>query len=279
MAERPPMTPASGAAIREEQLELLFALSPLSIITSPLAAAVLSMAIWEVVDHSLAIAWVGVLVVVAVLRLSVFVAHKMRRDALPMRQWERVFNWSLLLAGLVWGIGGWLLLPEGLAYRAIVLFFLMGMASAASAVYAIHGGGVMPTILALVLPTTVDFLLQDSRPQQLMGRGRTLPRLRQSFLGGHQPIRRALPHAVARPPNSQGSRRDACSDRFSDRDEQSALLLSTVRNAVQAGPAVRAGTGGHHARYRPVQEDQRRPRSRDRGRSAQEPVADRHRHV
>ena len=172
MAESPlttRTTPASGAAIREEQLELLFAQSPMAIVTSPLAAAALSMAIWEVVDRGLAITWVGVVVVVALLRMSVFLAHKMRRDALPMRLWERFFNWSLLLAGLAWGVGGWLLLPEGLAYRAIVLFFLMGMASAAVAVYAIHGGGVMLTILVLVLPTTVDFLLQDSVPQQLMG--------------------------------------------------------------------------------------------------------------
>ena len=77
--------------------------------------------------------------------------------------------YSIVLAGLCWGVGGWLLLPEELAFRAVVFFFLIGMASAAVAVYAIHWVGAILTIIALLLPTTLEFLLQDTVPERLMG--------------------------------------------------------------------------------------------------------------
>lgn len=44
--------------IRDEQLEFLFAQAPLAIVLSPLAAAALTVAIWDVVNHTFAIGWV-----------------------------------------------------------------------------------------------------------------------------------------------------------------------------------------------------------------------------
>ena len=85
-----------------------------------------------------------------------------------MRIWERFFTFSFVAAGFCWGVGGWLLLPEAFAYRAMIFFFLIGMASAAVAVYSIHVWAVMFTILALVLPATLDFALQDSLQERLM---------------------------------------------------------------------------------------------------------------
>ena len=169
MAEEAQKSYADGTAIQEEQLQLLFSQAPLAIILSPVAAVVLSLAIWEVVDRRLAIIWIGVVVFVALLRGGMFVLYTTRPGTIVMNIWEHLFTASLLAAGLAWGVGGWLLLPEELAYRTIVFFFQMGMASAAVSVYAIHGPRIMLTVVVLVLPTAVDFLLQDSLPQQLMG--------------------------------------------------------------------------------------------------------------
>jgi diguanylate cyclase (GGDEF)-like protein len=154
--------------IREEQTRLVFAQAPLAIVASPLAATALSIAIWEVVDPGLAIAWVVVIASIALFRIGMVVAFKTRQSALAMRVWELLFTSSFFMAGLCWGVGGWLLLPEEFAYRALIFFFLIGMASAAALVYSIHVWAVMFTIIALVLPTTLDFALQDSPPQRLM---------------------------------------------------------------------------------------------------------------
>lgn len=156
-------------AFQEEQLKLLFAQAPWAIITSPLAAVILSIAIWDVVDSGRLIAWVTIIASVSLLRTTLVVAFNKRRGAFGMRLWERIFTSTVVLAGLCWGVGGWLLLPEEPAFRAVVFFFLIGMGSAAVAVYSIHWVGAILTILALVVPTTLEFLLQDTVPERLMG--------------------------------------------------------------------------------------------------------------
>ena len=154
--------------IRSEQLKLVFAQAPLAIIISPMAATTLAIGIWQVADHRSAIVWVLVIASIALFRIGVVVAFKRQQSALAMRVWKRLFAYSFILAGLCWGVGGWLLLPEEFAYRAMIFFFLIGMASAAVAVYSLHVWAVMLTILALVLPATLDFALQDSMPERLM---------------------------------------------------------------------------------------------------------------
>ena len=171
MAEEKRKAGLGGEAIREEQLELLFAQAPLAIIISPVASLALAIAIWDVVDHNRAITWVAVLTALALLRITVFAAYKARPTTFASESWEGLFNYTFLVAAFTWGLGAWLLLPDELAYRAIVFFFLMGMASAAVAVYAMQGSSVMLIIVALMLPTTVDFLLQESLQQQLMAVG------------------------------------------------------------------------------------------------------------
>ncbi len=168
MAEKEQITHLKDT-IREERLEVFFAQAPLAIILSPMAAAILVGAIWEVVERDLAISWVVVVTSMALLRFGLVAAFNARRSRVSSRIWERLFISTLSLTGLAWGVGAWLLLPEPFAYRAVVFFFVMGMASAAVAVYAIHWVAVVITVLALVLPATVEFLLQDSLPERLMG--------------------------------------------------------------------------------------------------------------
>ena len=154
--------------IRSEQLKLVFAQAPLAIIISPMAATTLAIGIWQVADHGSAIVWVLVIASIALFRIGLVIAFKRQQSALAMGVWERLFAYSFILAGLCWGVGGWLLLPEEFAYRAMIFFFVIGMASSAVAVYSLHVWAVMLTILALVLPATLDFALQDSMPERLM---------------------------------------------------------------------------------------------------------------
>ena len=162
------LTRREDDTIRDEQLKLVFAQAPLAIVASPLAATALAIGIWEVANQDLAIAWVAVIASIGLFRIGLVVAFQRRQSALAMRVWERLFTVSFVTAGFCWGVGGWLLLPEEFAYRAMIFFFLIGMASAAVAVYSIHVWAVMFTILALVLPATLDFALQDSLQERLM---------------------------------------------------------------------------------------------------------------
>ena len=168
MAEEEQTAPLKGA-LRDEYLKLLFAQAPLSIILSPIVAAALALAILEVVDGRHLFAWVMTITGAAIIRIGLVVSFRTQQSALALKTWEHLFTASIVMVGLCWGVGGWLLLPEELAFRAVVFFFLIGMASAAVAVYAIQWVGAILTILALVLPITLEFLLQDTLPERLMG--------------------------------------------------------------------------------------------------------------
>ncbi len=111
MAEKEQITHLKDT-IREEQLEVFFAQAPLAIVLSPMAAAILVGAIWEVVDRNLAIWWVVVVTSMALIRFGLVVAFNARRSRVSSRMWERLFISTLSLTGLAWGVGAWLLLPE-----------------------------------------------------------------------------------------------------------------------------------------------------------------------
>ena len=168
MAEEEQQKRPKGA-LRDEYLKLLFAQAPLAIVLSPIIAAALALAIWDVVDGRFLFAWVVIITLAAIVRIGLVVAFRTQQSALAPQTWEHLFTASIVMVGLCWGVGGWLLLPEELAFRAVVFFFLIGMASAAVAVYAIHWVGAILTIFALVLPITLEFLLEDTMPERLMG--------------------------------------------------------------------------------------------------------------
>ena len=78
--------------VRQDQLKLLFEQAPWAIITSPLAASALAIAIWDVVDGGLVLAWVAVVTCMAILRFGLMVAFKKRAEAFAVRTWERLFT-------------------------------------------------------------------------------------------------------------------------------------------------------------------------------------------
>ena len=85
--------------VRDEQLKLVFAQAPVAIVASPMAATALSIGIWEVADHGLAISWVLVIASIALFRMGLVIAFKRRQSVLHMRVWERFFTYSFVTAG------------------------------------------------------------------------------------------------------------------------------------------------------------------------------------
>lgn len=78
-----------------------------------------------------------------------------------MPAWERRFVVSLIVTGVVWGLGGLVIMPADSLHQAIVYFFLMGMAGGAVATYSAHASCTYITISSLLLPSTAWFVFQD----------------------------------------------------------------------------------------------------------------------
>lgn len=163
-------------AVRAEQVQVIYQQAKPAMFISVLVAGLVCSVLAGVADHGVLAAWFGAVGAAALIRLAFAIGFT--REALPdrnFRVWEKRFVWTLALTGLVWGVGGWLIMPrDSLAYQAVVYCFLMGMAGGAVASYSAHFPAVTLAIVTVMLPSTLWFALQDSVPLRAMAAGGVL---------------------------------------------------------------------------------------------------------
>ncbi len=148
--------------VRAERVRFVFIQSALPILFSPLAATLLSAALWHAVAHVRLLVWTIGLAVIAVARVALIRTYPAQTPSVAaVKRWEKTFVASILLVDLWWGFGAlFLLVPDAQGERALVFCFLMLMAGGHSASYAAHPVTVLYGVLALVTPITILFALQ-----------------------------------------------------------------------------------------------------------------------
>jgi diguanylate cyclase (GGDEF)-like protein len=148
--------------IRAERIRFVLIQSALPIVFSPLAGAILAVALWHVVDRDRLLGFAGGLVLIALQRLvATWLFPKPPPTGKALRRWEAIYIGSILLVDLWWGFGAlWLIVPGALTESAIVFCFVMLMAGGHTASYSAHGPTVVLGVLALTAPITVSFALQ-----------------------------------------------------------------------------------------------------------------------
>jgi diguanylate cyclase (GGDEF)-like protein len=161
------------ARVRAEQVRVIYQQAPAALLISLLVSAVLCFILWDVTDRARLAGWFVLLAFLALVRIGIVAAFRRRNpDAGEMPVWERRFVVSLVTTGLVWGVGGWLVMPaDSLVHQAVVYFFLMGMAGGAVATYSAHAACTYVTIGAVLLPATGWFVLQDDVLLRAMAAG------------------------------------------------------------------------------------------------------------
>lgn len=158
--------PAAGsleAHIRAEEVRVVFMQAPPAQLISVVAAAVICYALWDVADHTALIVWIALIGLSVVGRISLALAFRRHLPTLEqMPAWETAFIVSLGIVSLIWGLGGWLVMPaNSLVHQAIVYFFLMGVAGGAVATYSAHSLATAVAVCALMLPVTIAFAAQN----------------------------------------------------------------------------------------------------------------------
>jgi diguanylate cyclase (GGDEF)-like protein len=150
--------------VRAERVRFVFIQSAIPILFSPLAASLLSAALWHAVDHARLLVWTIGLAVIAAGRVALVRGYPAQTPSVAaVRRWELTFVLSILLVDLWWGVGVLFLLPAGPAEQALAFCFLMLMAGGHSASYAAHPATVLLGVLALVVPITLGFALEGDR--------------------------------------------------------------------------------------------------------------------
>lgn len=155
---------AVDANVRAEQLRVIYKQAVPASLISLLISIVVCLILRDVTDRGYLAAWFGALTAIAIFRfVLVRRFHRQKPGVEDIDRWERYFVASLIGIGIVWGIGGVLIMPrDSVLYQAVVYFFLMGMAGGAVASYSAHAACTYVTICFVLLPSTVWFVLQDS---------------------------------------------------------------------------------------------------------------------
>ena len=158
--------PAAGtldAHVRAEEVRVVFQQAPPAQLISVVAAAVICYALWGVADHGRLLAWIGAIALCVVGRISLMLAFRRRQPVFEdMPIWETRFLVSLAIVSLVWGAGGWFVMPwDSPVHQALVYFYLMGVAGGAVATYSAHALASAVAVFALMLPVTIAFAFEN----------------------------------------------------------------------------------------------------------------------
>jgi diguanylate cyclase (GGDEF)-like protein len=168
-----PLADSAESHMRAEKVRILYRQGPPAQLLGIVAAAVICWVLWGVTDHVRLGIWWGTITAVIAGRM-VLAARFQRRDPPPMDMppWERAFVVSLGVVSLIWGVGGWLIMPpDSTLHQAVVFFFLLGVSGAVVTAYAAHAVAAIIAVLSVMLPATVAFAFDGAFEARIMAAG------------------------------------------------------------------------------------------------------------
>lgn len=164
----PPLIPE---IVRAEQVRLLYASLPLSLLTTVIISLILAVILAEKLGWTQVLGWGLAILVVTATRAVLAVSY--RRAAPEIAQsgrWLWRFRIGVLAAGLAWGAAGWwLFTPNDIAHQAFLAATLVGMAVGAVSALSVDRPAAFSFILVLLLPLTMHLLGGDQPLQLAMG--------------------------------------------------------------------------------------------------------------
>lgn len=150
--------PVYVESVLEQKLKLLFTASIFSIAINALLGLILIIVQHPVIPLSTALSWYGVLAIVLISRCILLVCWQrdLNKAELNQTRWLQYFRFSVLISGIIWGIGGVILMPQdNIAYQAFLSFTIGGIASGGMASLSVD----RRSVVAFVLPTMVPHIL------------------------------------------------------------------------------------------------------------------------
>ena len=151
-----------------EKIRLLYINSLIPAMLSGVAALFLVAALWRSANHQSLLIWLGITVVLAIIRVSLIVSFKQKNPkGKDILKWEKPFSISLFAVFITWSIGVLMVTPrDNLASIFIVSVFSIGLAAAAISWYG-HIRYVQLSTICLALIPIITVLLTHGEPETL----------------------------------------------------------------------------------------------------------------
>jgi diguanylate cyclase (GGDEF)-like protein/PAS domain S-box-containing protein len=160
-----------AAAMRAEQMRLLYTETPGAIAANVGIAAILAMMQWRVLDASPVIGWLALMALVLGARALLLFAH---RRAAPgdadFDVWLRRYRISVAVTGVVWGLASFLLFPANdVPHQAFLAFALAGITAGAVILLSIDLIAALAFTVPALVPLTGRLFSGGDELSQAMG--------------------------------------------------------------------------------------------------------------
>ncbi len=141
-----------GSPIYAAQVEVLFRQMPWAVLSNFLVSALLSIALWPLVNHVKILSWVAAVFLVSGARWAVGWRYRQRSELSNVQRYRSAYVMVTFLSGVVWGSAAPLFMLDAEAARQLVVALsLMGMvAGAVSSMVAVRWTFLLYTLFTMV---------------------------------------------------------------------------------------------------------------------------------
>ena len=150
--------------VKSEQIRILYAAIPSSLVSILLVSFILCMAQWNVIDHSMIIGWFVVTNSLSLVRFYLYRIFKQQeKGRLISQTWAQLAVFTSVASGATWGAGGFFLFPENdLAHQVFLAFVLTGLCAGAITTLSAIVTAARGFVVIAIVPVIVKFHLIDS---------------------------------------------------------------------------------------------------------------------
>jgi PAS domain S-box-containing protein len=161
-------SPEVSKAIYAEQLKLLYAGLPLSIIATLINSVILLLVMWSVLDHSHLLVWLAMMSFVLLTRAGFMVGYKRRQNDYGLNHWSKLFIVGAIATAFVWMSFTLFLFPTKIEYQVFLCLVLAGTTAGAVTSLSYQRVSFLPYMAMLLIPLAIRFLLEGETIQLAM---------------------------------------------------------------------------------------------------------------
>ncbi len=156
--------PSELIDVRSEQIRILFAAIPSSLVTILACSLILSLTVWQVIDHTTIIIWFVVTNLLSVARLYLYQRFRQyERGRLVNNQWYLFAVVTGVASGVTWGAGGYFLFAgQSLVHQVFLGFVIAGISAGAITTLSAVIEAARGFVLIAIVPIIVKFNLVNS---------------------------------------------------------------------------------------------------------------------
>ena len=152
-------------AVYAQQVRSALAHLPVTLSVSVLNSALVGFVLFPAVSAYRICVWIGLVVVLSALRLALWYWYRRAGVERSNNQWKTYFlTGGALASGGLWGSSVFLFAPLDESHLLFLAVVIAGMCAGAATLHAAHFPSAIGFILPAVLPLTIAFLEQGSRP-------------------------------------------------------------------------------------------------------------------